>query len=568
MIENAYLYLTIIRLVITVLMVDFYRGNKFRHNVFLVTGWLSYSLSSGFRIFSGSITYLGMISAVLAIYGLTMIFVGFLEYFIRVKVFRINLAAIAVALIITIINSFSIQAASLIIYLVQSSMLLCLLIFSVIKRKQIKQKARQSRIWLISALIFGNMLTMFFILDLYSSVNLMLVTDSLSILVSLLAGFFFVHFEYVNKFYNLQQSQTQYRTLFNNMIIGIANHELIRNDNNEVTDYKITRVNKQFLTILGLKYDEIINKTSIEAYGVEKPPFLEVYKKIAETNGELSFEGYFDKMKKFFSIRVFSYEKDTFVTLFEDITHLKKLEKEKLITDAKLHEQQRLESIGTFANGIAHEINNPVNGIMNYSQLIVDNENNSAIREYAGEIIHETKRIAIIIKALLDFSESSQSGFHNSRIEEIFEKIDYLIGAVLKKEQISLNLSIEENLPPIKVRSQRIQQALMNLITNSRDSLNEKFPGYDENKVININVKKKSEKDKEWLLIEIEDFGSGIPKHFESKIFDPFFSTKRREKGSGLGLFVAFGIISEHKGKIYYKTEEGIYTKFFIEIPF
>ncbi|MBN2853142.1 MAG: hypothetical protein JXQ23_10450 [Clostridia bacterium] len=567
-IENAYLYLTIIRSVIMVLIIDFYKNNRTRPNLFLVIGWMSYALSSGFRIFSVSVSYLGIISAILALYGVIMIATGFLEHFIKIKTSRINFLFITVAVIITITNFLNVQAASLMTYGIQSVFLLLLLVFSIVKRTQIKNKAKQIRIWLLSALISGNLLTVFFIIDIYSKKNLVLFTDSFSILVSLLAGFFFVHLEYVNKFTDLKASQSQYRLLFNNMIIGIANHQLVRDENGHIVDYRIIRVNKQFVSILGLNRKDVINKTSKEAYGVDKPPFFEIYKKVAETNEVISFEGYFDKMNKYFSVRAFSYEKDTFVTLFEDITLLKKLEKEKLETDAKIREQQRLESIGTLASGIAHEINNPVNGIMNYSQLIIDNDEKPVINEYADEIIHETKRIAVIIKALLNFSENSQRGFHETGIEEIFERIDHMMGTVLKKEQIEFNLSIESGIPPINVRSQQVQQLLMNIIANSRDSLNDKFPGYDKNKIINVTVKKTGRENKEWLLIEIEDFGNGISKEIRNRIFDPFFSTKRDEKRSGLGLFVAFGIINEHKGKIYYDTEEGSYTKFFVELPY
>jgi len=244
------------------------------------------------------------------------------------------------------------------------------------------------------------------------------------------------------------------------------------------------------------------------------------------------------------------------------------LEKEKLFLEAHLRNQQKLESIGTLASGIAHEINNPINGIMNYSQLILDSNNKDKdINEYATEIKNETDRVSTIVKNLLQFSRQSPGAHTKASIEDIIEQTLSLMRTVMKRDQIQLEVSIDKNLPDIKCRSQQIQQVIMNFITNSRDALNDKYQGFDEDKKIIISAERLKYNSKDIVQIIVEDHGSGIPDEIQEKILDPFFTTKPKDKGTGLGLSISYGIIKEHNGELRFETEEGKYTKFIVELP-
>lgn len=250
-----------------------------------------------------------------------------------------------------------------------------------------------------------------------------------------------------------------------------------------------------------------------------------------------------------------------------DITHQKSLEKEKNNLDNKLKQQQRLESIGTLAGGVAHEINNPINGIMNYAQIIKDDVKADEIAEYADEIIHETKRVAFIVKNLLNFSRQEKQTFSKVKIKDVFDQTSSLISSIIKHDQIDLQISIPDNLPDIMCRYQQIQQVIINLLTNARDSLNKKYPDYNENKKINIICSSIKKNKKPFIRITIIDHGNGIPKAVQEKIFDPFFTTKGRSEGTGLGLAISYGIIEDHKGDITFETKEGEYTKFYVDLP-
>jgi PAS domain S-box-containing protein len=251
-----------------------------------------------------------------------------------------------------------------------------------------------------------------------------------------------------------------------------------------------------------------------------------------------------------------------------DITESKRLEEEKAKLDAHLNQQQRLESIGTLAGGVAHEINNPINGIMNYGQLIKDiPEINSQASEYANEIINESDRISTIVKNLLHFSREGKQEHSYSMIEDIINNTTSLIKTIIKHDQIDLVVDISKDLPMIKCRSQQIQQVIMNLLTNARDTLNEKYPGYNEDKIIKLYFEQFDKGKRKWIRITVEDHGMGISKSIQATIFSPFFSTKERDKGTGLGLSISHGIVKDHHGEITYETEEGLYTKFYLDLP-
>ncbi len=252
----------------------------------------------------------------------------------------------------------------------------------------------------------------------------------------------------------------------------------------------------------------------------------------------------------------------------QDITNRKKQEEERFLLKAQVTNQQKLESIGTLASGVAHEINNPINGILNYGEIILDStEPDSEVNKFAGEIIYETNRVSGIVRNLLDFSRKSGMRHSYARIDDIIEKTLSLINTIFRHDNVSLNVNVQEDIPLLKCRSQQIQQVLMNLLTNARDSLNAKYPKYDENKKINLECHEFLKDDAKWIAISVEDFGTGIPKDIRHRIFDPFFTTKDRDKGTGLGLSISYGIIKEHNGEIEVDSVEGEYTKFTLLLP-
>lgn len=262
------------------------------------------------------------------------------------------------------------------------------------------------------------------------------------------------------------------------------------------------------------------------------------------------------------------YGKRINISSIRDISPREKIEKEKKQLEFSLRQSQKMESIGTLAGGVAHEINNPINGIMNYAQLIKDRmREDHSLNEFADEIIHETNRVATIVRNLLTFAREETEHHSPARIKDILNAVLSLIQTIIRKDQIQIELKIPEGLPDIKCRSQQIQQVFMNLMTNARDALNDRYPGYNNNKKMIISSRLHEKDGRKWICTTVEDHGNGINPEFKDKIFDPFFTSKSRDVGTGLGLSIAYGIVKSHHGELSSESMVDSFTKFHVDLP-
>jgi PAS domain S-box-containing protein len=258
----------------------------------------------------------------------------------------------------------------------------------------------------------------------------------------------------------------------------------------------------------------------------------------------------------------------TVLSLSRDITARLQMEREKAELAGKMVQQQRLEAIGTLASGVAHEINNPINGVINYAQLIADESGDgTTVGGYAREIITETDRVASIVRNLLAFSHQDSRSHSPALISDIVEATLSLISTIIRHDQILLTVDVPSSLPKLKCRSQQIQQVLMNLVTNARDALNDRFPGYDDEKTLSITAAELKREGRRWIRVTVKDNGAGISPEIQERIFEPFFTTKGREKGTGLGLSISHGIVGDHHGLITVDSASGQGTRIVVELP-
>lgn len=252
----------------------------------------------------------------------------------------------------------------------------------------------------------------------------------------------------------------------------------------------------------------------------------------------------------------------------QNINERRKAEQERSCLEAQLRDAQKLEALGTLAGGVAHEINNPVNGILNYSQLIIERlaDRDREATEFAAEIIHEAERITLIVRNLLQFARHEKPRYSPARIQDIVEAALSLIRTISRRDQITLDIEMPAGLPKVKCRSQQIQQVLMNLLTNARDALNEKYPGYHQDKIITVRTGLMEKDGRLWLRTTVEDKGTGIPPEIRPRIFEPFFTTKPGDKGTGLGLAVSQGIVKEHGGELQVESQPGQFTRVHLDL--
>jgi PAS domain S-box-containing protein len=250
--------------------------------------------------------------------------------------------------------------------------------------------------------------------------------------------------------------------------------------------------------------------------------------------------------------------------IFWDITEKVLMERETMLT-------RQLASLGELATCVAHEINNPITGIINCTQILFNkSEEGSKAKDLAKRIMKEGDRIAKIVHSLLSFARpgSKMEGKKLVSIHEIVSDTLFLLEAQLRKEGIKLKLDIPERLPPIVINPQHIQQVFLNLISNARYALNQKYPEAHENKILDILGEEITiNNGYPYIKMTFYDHGIGIPAGIKDKITKPFFTTKPRGEGTGLGLSISHNIIKDHGGKIIIDSVQGEFTKIAVLLP-
>jgi signal transduction histidine kinase len=266
----------------------------------------------------------------------------------------------------------------------------------------------------------------------------------------------------------------------------------------------------------------------------------------------------------------------------------KRAEAERETLQAQLIQAQKMETVGTLARGMAHEMNNPIMGIMNYAQLIKDRAaGNAVFAEFADEILLEGKRVATMTHSLLSITQQQEAVPFVATAPAAMVAAALTMAAEPARERgIALSCSIPDDLPPASCRPGQIGQILAGLLTNAMEAL-EEAPAEDlprEKKIVvsarevvirepssvitdRLSVEDSRPNTDHFLRITVEDNGPGIPNDIRERVFDPFFTTKDRTRHSGLGLWSSRSVIQEHSGNISLESEVGKWTRFSIDLP-
>ncbi len=229
----------------------------------------------------------------------------------------------------------------------------------------------------------------------------------------------------------------------------------------------------------------------------------------------------------------------------------------------------QLAAIGELAAGVAHEVNNPITGIINFAQLLLDDsKKNSLEEELLTRIINEGERIASIIKNLLSFAREDNQEIEPVDMVEVIKATLSLVEHQFKKDGIQISTDFFQGPCPIHGNFRQLQQVILNLLSNSRYALNERYPHTSPDKKILISCRPfTGESGKPWIQTGIRDHGTGIPQSILERLFDPFFTTKPAGQGTGLGLSISFGIIRNHGGSIKVNSIMHQFTEMLIQIP-
>ena len=256
-------------------------------------------------------------------------------------------------------------------------------------------------------------------------------------------------------------------------------------------------------------------------------------------------------------------------------------------TQKQLVHSEKMASLGELTAGIAHEIQNPLNFVNNFSEVSVEliddmyeeiEQKNyeeaeliaSDLKNNLNKITHHGKRADSIVKGMLHHSRNSKGNKELTDINKLTDEYLRLAYHGLRAKNKSFNATFEskydERIGKISIAAQEIGRVILNLFTNAFYAVSEKQQ-QENSENYNPTVSVKTIKGNNKILIEVEDNGNGIPKAVLDNIFKPFFTTKPSGKGTGLGLSMSQDIIKAHGGYLWVETEEGKGSKFIIEIP-
>lgn len=214
-------------------------------------------------------------------------------------------------------------------------------------------------------------------------------------------------------------------------------------------------------------------------------------------------------------------------------------------------------SIGRLSAGVAHEINNPLTGILTFAHFLKDRyTDDEKYQDDINVIIHETTRIREIIRGLLDFARQSPAVKSPVNMNDVIVQLLKLIRTQKEFKSIKIIEKLDIDLPEVNADKNQLQQVMLNLILNACEAITDQ--GF---------IAISTAREENMIRIEITDSGCGIKEEDKDKIFDPFFTTKPVGKGTGLGLSVSYGIIEQHSGSIKFESTEGKGTTFIIRLP-
>ncbi|MBI5367618.1 MAG: response regulator [Planctomycetes bacterium] len=232
---------------------------------------------------------------------------------------------------------------------------------------------------------------------------------------------------------------------------------------------------------------------------------------------------------------------------------------------AQLLQAEKLSSVGELIAGVAHELNNPLSGVVGYSQLLLARAADDELRRDLERISKEAERCRKIVLNLLTFARKHKPERTRVNLNDIVDSILDLRGYELRVSNIEVVRELDPKLPPTLADFHQLQQVFLNIVNNAQYAMQE-ANGRGKITLSTSRIKDPSTS-LPILRVAIQDDGPGISQANLRKIFDPFFTTKPVGKGTGLGLSVCFGIVREHGGRIYARSEEGKGSTFMIEIP-
>jgi two-component system NtrC family sensor kinase len=245
------------------------------------------------------------------------------------------------------------------------------------------------------------------------------------------------------------------------------------------------------------------------------------------------------------------------VGIFKDLRERLRIERELQKMQEALLQSEKLAAMGRLTSQIAHELNNPIYGIMNTLELLKTEIPPESKRRRILELsLSEIQRLSEMLRNMLSFSKPEEEKRRPIKIGELIEGILLMMEKQMRESNIQVVTSFDPDIPEIMASTNQMRQVMLNIIKNAKEAM-------PKGGILSVRTAREEDK----VLIHIQDTGIGIPEEIRDKIFEAFFTTKQKVKGVGLGLSVCYGIIKDHGGKIKLESEEGKGTTFIISLP-
>jgi signal transduction histidine kinase len=231
------------------------------------------------------------------------------------------------------------------------------------------------------------------------------------------------------------------------------------------------------------------------------------------------------------------------------------------LAESRLVQAAKLAAVGEMAAGIAHELNNPLTSVTGFAELALeDTPPDSETRKELEIVMREALRARDVVRRLLDFARQGEKVRSRASLNDVVNDVVDLSRHLIQTSGVTLHLSLEENLPWAMVDVNQMKQVMLNLIHNALQAM----PSGGEMSIVTESA---SRHGRDWIRISVSDTGVGIPQDEQARIFEPFYTTKGNQGGTGLGLSVTYGIVTDHGGQIEVESQPGVGSTFRVWLP-
>jgi signal transduction histidine kinase/ActR/RegA family two-component response regulator len=355
----------------------------------------------------------------------------------------------------------------------------------------------------------------------------------------------------------LRESQARFKATFDNMSSGVVMYEVVKHGE----DFLVLDLNAAARRMDNVKKKRVVGKSALEVFPWLREAglwdaFKRVYKKNRPERQAVTFhqEGKPLSWREYY---LYTLPSGELVSIFDDTTDRKKAEEEQKALQEQLLVSQKMESIGGFAGGTAHNFRNilqAISGNIEYLEMLYSKD--PEVKELAESIYDSVEKGVDLINSLLHFSKrGGDYQVADLDMSHVIMDTYEIIERVFDK-RIQIKLELEKNLF-VRGNQSLLSQVFMNLFTNARDAM-------PEGGVLKIEAKRSGSK----VLSTVSDTGHGMDKETQERIFDPFFTLKDVGKGTGLGLSTSLGIVEQHKGSLTVSSKPGRGSTFKIQLPY